>query len=172
MKNLRLLRKTMGILLILGLISGCVSQSGGIDAKETQCCLTKGDLSYDVANVDVPQFMVDMVEVSLHAAMQTLGYSHRRENPADLYIHAVYEQVDHELGTHEEPRLGERTMMVEPAQFVARINIEIKNGAGDTVWQGHVQRLHSVGPGEYMHRGHAANSIANALVELIAADRP
>jgi hypothetical protein len=60
--------------------------------------------------------------------------------------------------------------MTDDKQFVARVNITISSATGNEVWRGHVQRLHNVWPSEYMHRGHAANGIAKALVELINAE--
>lgn len=157
--------------ILLVALLGCVNQSRFVDAEQTLSTLTEPPASYELEAVDVPGFMRDMIEVSLHAAMQTLGYSHRRQTQADLYISAEYEQIDVPNVGHERDSMAEAMSMTDPRQFVARVNIEIRDARGKPVWQGSVQRLHSVDPGDYMHRGHAANNIAQALVDLIESNK-
>ncbi len=166
------LPKLFLLALMLLSLTGCLNQSRPVSAQQVLSNLVEPPATYDIVTVAVPVFMKDMVEVSLHGTMQTLGYDHRRENKADIYIHANYEQVDFvaEAAT-ERDAMAESTSMVEPKQFIARINIVMRDESGDLLWEGSVQRLHSVGPGDYMHRGHAANTIATALIELIAGDQ-
>ena len=161
------LEQRVFVMIVVLFLSGCVSQSGSVTANQDQCCLPPSPASYDIRSVQVPGFMQDMVEVSLHVTMQTLGYTHRRDDSPDLYISAVYQQLDVSDDTEQNLSLSEPMPMVDEKQFVARVNIRIVKANGAEVWSGHVQRLHTVGPGGYMHRGHAANSIAQALVELI-----
>lgn len=151
-------------------LTACLGRSNSVDAEQSLSNLMPPPASYDIKQVDVPNFMTDMIEVSLHAAMQTLGYTHRRVDPADLYIYASYEQVDFANNAPVRDAMAESGSMVEPQQFIARVNIVVLDAMDEILWQGRVQRLHTVGPGEYMHRGHAANTIATALVELISGE--
>ena len=160
-----------GCVLILLALAGCLNQSRPVAAQQVLSDLIQPPATYELASLQVPGFMKDMVEVSLHGTMQSLGYSHRREQPADIYIHASFEQIDFDGAMVEKDSMSEPTMMVEPKQFIARINIEMFDQGGELIWQGSVQRLHSVGPGEYMHRGHAANNIAVSLIELISGNQ-
>lgn len=162
----------VGCILAMLALAGCLNQSRPVAAQQVLSDLIQPPATYDIASLQVPGFMKDMIEVSLHGTMQTLGYSHRREQPADIYIHAEFEQIDFDSEAMvEKDSMSEPTTMVEPKQFIARVNIEMRDQGGALIWQGSVQRLHSVGPGEYMHRGHAANNIAVSLIELISGDQ-
>ena len=160
--------RAVGLAIVLLLLTGCVNQSRSLDTEQTACCLPETPAIYKVTSLEVPSFMKDMVEVSLHLTMQTLGYTNRGQNEADLLVSASYEQTDFANNQKNDSAMLEASNVVDPKQFVAKINIQIKDTSGKIVWQGAVQRLHTVGPGEYTHRGNAANSIATSLVELIS----
>lgn len=162
--------KHLTTLLAISIIAACTSHGGGVSATQTDCCLPDTPAVYDLGSIEVPGFMQDMVEVSLHMTMQTLGHTHRRSGEADLFVSAYYQQLNVEAENPERPAMAEATVSSETTQFLARINITIVNQLGQTIWQGHVQRAHDVGPGEYMHRGNAANYMAQALVDLINED--
>ena len=72
--NLRLEWVVMGLVSML-LLGGCASQSS-VTANQETGRLRALPASDDIRSVEVPGFMQDMLEVSLHVTMQTLGYAH------------------------------------------------------------------------------------------------
>jgi len=63
---------------------------------------------------------------------------------------------------------AEHLALGEAQRFVAKIMIEIRDTqTNEVVWSGQIQRLHDVGPGEYMHTGKASIALLEAFTQVL-----
>jgi hypothetical protein len=68
----------------------------------------------------------------------------------------------------ERDNFAEHLATGDAQRFVAKIMIEIRdNSTNEVVWAGQIQRIHDVGPGEYMHTGKASIPLLDAFTQVL-----
>jgi uncharacterized protein YoaH (UPF0181 family) len=87
--------------------------------------------------------------------------------PADLTVELSYEQENLSVDSDRD-HFAERLATGDALRFVAKIMIEIRdNSTNEIVWAGQIQRIHDVGPGEYMHTGKASMPLLTAFTQVL-----
>jgi uncharacterized protein YoaH (UPF0181 family) len=87
--------------------------------------------------------------------------------PADLTVELSYEQENLSVDNKRDS-FAEHVATGDALRFVAKIMIEIRdNSTNEVVWAGQIQRIHDVGPGEYMHTGKASMPLLDAFTQVL-----
>jgi hypothetical protein len=148
------------------LFAGCSVDPVHIDTEVTLCCDTTHKQSFSVVAENLPAFLGPMIVGNFRVAFANLGMEPVTSNE-DLVVELRYEQID--LKTeHGSDDVADRDPLGEVARFIARIAIEVRDAeTGMLLWAGHLQRLHDVGPGEWMHSDIASLEILNAFGEVL-----
>jgi hypothetical protein len=82
-------------------------------------------------------------------------------------VELSYEQENLSPDT-ERDNFAEHLATGDAQRFVAKIMIEIRdNSTNEVVWAGQIQRIHDVGPGEYMHTGKASIPLLDAFTQVL-----
>jgi len=85
----------------------------------------------------------------------------------DLTVELSYEQENLSVDS-ERDDFAEHLATGDALRFVAKVMIEIRdNSTNEVVWAGQIQRIHDVGPGEYMHTGNASMPLLNAFTQVL-----
>ena len=112
-------------------------------------------------------FLGPLIVSNFSVALANRGLQPVNEG-GDLVAVLTYEQVDfgrmREKDAFDEP-LG----MDAERRFIARIAIDVRDaGTGESVFKGHVQRLHDISAGEWMHTGLASQAIFQSFNEVLS----
>lgn len=152
------------LMTLLGL--GACSTTSRIDTTVTRCCSTNEYTTFAVKPENIPAFLGPLMLSNFSVAFANKGMQPVTAD-ADLNVTLRYEQSNL---SQEEPHddFDERITTGDSMRFIARIVIDMRDATtNDLVWSGHVQRLHNVGPGDYMHTGPASISIYEAFTDVL-----
>lgn len=152
------LNTILGILLL----AGCATAP--IDSKVVVANSAATYESFSVSTANIPAFLGPIITSNFAVAMAGKGLQPTSEsNNPDLNVILRYQQIDLGIGS-EDRESNDRVTIEDSLRFVARIVIEIREpGNPDIVWSGHVQRIHDVAPGEWMHTGNASVAFLDAF---------
>ncbi len=155
------------LLLAAFALAGCATTPGEIDIEVAQCCAPDTYQTFEVRAEDIPAFLGPLIVSNFSVALANRGLQPVNEG-GDLVAVLTYEQVDfgrmREKDAFDEP-LG----MDAERRFIARIAIDVRDaGTGESVFKGHVQRLHDISAGEWMHTGLASQAIFQSFNEVLS----
>lgn len=159
------MRSIIPILLFI-LVAGCASTPGQIDTAVDQCCAASAYETVEVRAENIPAFLGPLMVSNFSVAMANRGLQ-PVVSGADLIAVLRYEQID--LGEQrEKDDFAEQLGGDSDQRFIARVAIDIRDAASDeVVFAGHIQRLHDIGAGEWMHTGPASAAIYLAFEEVL-----
>ena len=123
--------------------------------------------SFQVESVDLPVFLGPIMVSNFSVALAERGLQPVVEG-GDILVTLRYVQSD--LTTDPPPgSLQEAGGNGGETRFIARIVVEFRrSGDPGVIWQGSIQRLHSVRPGDYMHTGQASVALLAAFRDLLS----
>ncbi|MFT7246467.1 MAG: hypothetical protein ACI82A_003843 [Candidatus Azotimanducaceae bacterium] len=154
---------TLITLLALG---ACTSISRGIDVTNGEGIAPPSLKSFHVVADQIPAFLGPIIVSNFSVAMAERGMQPVSEG-GDAVATLRLEQVQM-LENRTRDDFDERIEEGGETRFMARIIVEIRVAKEDKVlWQGSVQRLHTVRPGDFMHTGRASVSFLEAFRELL-----
>lgn len=160
------MRPALHVLFALALLAGCNADNTRIDTAVTQCCEDAEYETFHVIAEDIPAFLGPLMVSNFSVAFANAGMQPVLEN-GDLEVTLRYEQTDLEPEV-EHDDFDERIATGDAMRFIARIAIEARDAeTGELVWAGHIQRLHDVGPGDYMHTGVASIAVYEAFTKVL-----
>ena len=153
-------------LTILLVLNGCATNSSGIGSSMTHCCADPEDKSFTVVPVNIPAFLGPLMVSNLSVAFAGKGLQPVLEN-ADLMITLRFEQIN--LGQpQQKDDFDEHLSPGGEVRFIAKMVVEVRKTDSDKiVWSGHIQRTHTISPGEYMHTGNASVALLEAFNNLL-----
>ncbi|MBL4680990.1 MAG: hypothetical protein JKY88_09745 [Pseudomonadales bacterium] len=148
------------------ILSSCATKPSSIASTVTLCCFDGQYTSFMVTTRNIPEFLVPHIVASFNSAMSIKGFQVLPAN-ADLLIELRYEQ-DNLSQIRESYDFEERTASGDSLRFLARIVIDVSvKGDNRVVWSGNVERIHNVGPGEFMHTGKASVALFDAFAKVL-----
>lgn len=154
-------------LTMLVLLGGCATDNSRIDTIVTRCCDT-GSIprTFTVTARDIPAFLGPLMVSNFSVAFANIGMQPVEQDP-ELLVTLRYEQINL-AAEQQRDDFAERVGAGDAERFYARIIIEVKDAASASLlWSAHVQRLHDVGPGDYMHTGVASIAIYEAFTQVL-----
>lgn len=160
------MRITRLCLLALLLVAGCATNNARIDTAVTTCCSSPDYKTFDVTAKQLPAFLGPLMVSNFSVAFANRGMQ-PVEHGGDLHVTLLYKQV---TLTQNKTRddFEEKISTGDTMRFIARIIVEIRDAkTGKLVWAGHIQRLHDVAPGDYMHTGKASEALYEAFTEVL-----
>ena len=154
------------ILLSFLVFTGCATAP--IDSEVTSTNKVATYDSFSLTTENIPAFLGPIITSNFSVAMAGKGLQPTTpKDKPDLNIVLKYQQVDLGGGANEIDG-HDRVTMDDSLRFVARIVIEIREaGKSDVIWSGHVQRIHDVTPGEWMHTGNASVAFLDAFNKVL-----
>lgn len=152
---------------LIAWLAGCASNTSEIDIAVVECCPPDKYETFSVVPQDIPAFLGPLMVSNFSVAFANHGMQ-PVPSEGDLMVVLRYEQVnlspDRSRGDFEE-RIGTGDSM----RFIARIAIEMRDPETEAiVWSGHIQRLHDVGAGDWMHTGNASQAILQRFTDVLA----
>ncbi|MEX2365157.1 MAG: hypothetical protein WD601_01030 [Pseudohongiellaceae bacterium] len=137
-----------------------------IDTAVTHCCGDGGQKTFTVHAEDIPAFLGPLMVSNFSVAFANLGMQPVQED-GDLEVELRYEQ-DNLSRDRKRDDFDEAIATGDSMRFFARIAIDVRDATtGNLVWSGQIQRLHTVGPGDYMHTGPASIAIFEAFTRVL-----
>ncbi|MDZ7686913.1 MAG: hypothetical protein U5O39_19810 [Gammaproteobacteria bacterium] len=158
--------KLTGILFVALLIGGCAVDRSRIDTAVIECCAAESYRTFTAPAENIPPFLGPLMVSNFSVAFASRGMQPVQED-GDVVAVLRYEQIDL---TSERARddFDEQLTTGEARRFIARITIEIRDPeTEEIVFSGHIQRLHDVGAGDWMHTGLATNAIFESFNEVL-----
>lgn len=167
----------------------CSSNPSGVGTRVKLCCPTATYQSFMVTTRDMPAFLGPIMTSNFSVALASYGLTpiaplvdllspdrptsdgsiSTDSVPADLTVELSYEQENLSPDS-ERDNFAEHLATGDAQRFVAKIMIEIRdNSTNEVVWAGQIQRIHDVGPGEYMHTGKASIPLLDAFTQVLEA---
>ena len=161
------MRQSLKVLVAaLLLVAGCATDHTRVDTATTTCCATTQYKTFFVKAEHIPAFLGPLMVSNFSVAFANIGMQ-PVEQDADLNVVLRYEQLNLEPSGRRDNFEG-RIASGDTTRFIARIIVEMHDAkSGKIVWSGHIQRLHDVGPGDYMHTGKASVAIFDAFAKLL-----
>ncbi|MFT7044699.1 MAG: hypothetical protein ACJAW7_003478 [Candidatus Azotimanducaceae bacterium] len=168
-------------------LSACSSNPSGVGTRVKLCCPTATYQSFIVTTQDMPAFLGPIMTSNFSVALASHGLTPIAPSvdllspdkptsdtsistdsvPADLTVELSYEQENLSPDS-ERDNFAEHLAAGDAQRFVAKIMIEIRdNSKSELVWAGQIQRIHDVGPGEYMHTGKASTPLLDAFTQVL-----
>jgi hypothetical protein len=154
---------------LLILITACTGNGLKIGNNVSLCC--PGDYqnyhSFGIVTEELPLFMRDYVVGEFTYALEERGLT-RNDQINDLRVVLRYRHVNLNADQqYIDPFVPSETGNVE-LRYIANIDIVMKETATNKeVWAGHVHRIHTVSPGEYMHTPRAAAAFRETFRDLL-----
>lgn len=156
------------VALSLGLLAACANLPA-VSSNVRYCCLPEVDAvsTYRIEFSAMPEFLKPMLrdEVSIALDQKAIRYT-ESEAAAVLTMTFVNTPIPPIAGAEADEAWGN----IAPggiARFNAVVEMELRNAVTrELLWAGSMSRLHSVGPGSYMHEAPARRAIRNALLVL------
>lgn len=145
-------------------LAGCMSDR--IDTAVTHCC-AKGDYkTFTVQVEDIPAFIGPLMVSNFRVAFANAGVEPVMDH-GDLNVVLRFEQID--INSKKPVSdLDESSGVGAATRFIARIDVAMYDTkTSKLVWSGHIQRVHDVAPGDYMHAGPASIAIFKAFTRLL-----
>ena len=147
------------------LLAGCMSDR--IDTAVTNCCAQRDYKTFTVKADDIPAFLGPLMVSNFSVAFANRGVDPVMDH-GDLNVVLRFEQID---VNSNKPigDLDESTGVGAATRFIARIDVLMYDTkTSKLVWGGHIQRIHDVAPGDYMHAGPASIAIYKAFTRLLS----
>lgn len=153
-------------LFLTSLLSACAVDQSRIDTTVTHCCGDTEQKTFTVEAVEMPAFLGPLMVSNFSVAFANLGMQ-PVDADGELAVVLGFEQTNLQRPqTHDD--FDEQIASGDAMRFIARVVIEVRDiETGDLVWSGNIERLHNVGPGDYMHTGPASISIYEAFTEVL-----
>ncbi len=162
----RTLKNTTLVLGLFVLLAGCASKFNGIGTSMISCCAAPEYQTFSVEAVEMPAFLGAIVMSNFNVALAERGVQPVSEN-GDLHVILRYEQENLSM-PNDYDEFDERIDDGLRTRFMAKVVIEMTDTDNDqVVWSGSLQRIHNVGPGDYMHTGIASIAMLEAMRELL-----
>lgn len=160
-----MIRKICTVIALLAL-SACASTSRGIDVADGERFTPMTLKSFHVVADQLPAFLGPVIVSNFSVAMAEHGMQPVSED-GDAVATLRLEQIQwNENRTRDD--FDESVEESGETRFMARIIVELRAANDDKIlWQGSIQRLHTVRPGDYMHTGRASVSFLEAFRELL-----
>ena len=154
------------LVVVLLAISGCATERSGIGVAVTHNSQASSYETFLVVAEDIPAFLGPLMMSNLIVALTHHGLQPVSVDP-DLLVLLRYEQDN--LRVHRQrDDFEERISTGDSERFAARMRIEIRDfESRELVWSGYIERIHDVGPGEWMHTGRASVAIYESFVEVL-----
>ena len=163
-----MLRNVCAIFTLFSLftLSACVSSSRGIDVTAAEGFAPSTLKSFHVIADQIPAFLGPIIVSNFSVAMAEQGMQPVSEG-GDAVATLRLEQIPmNEARARDD--FEESVDDGGETRFMARIVVEIRAAGGNKIlWQGSIQRIHTVRPGDYMHTGRASVSFLEAFRELL-----
>ena len=122
--------------------------------------------SFEVSAQQIPAFLGPIIVSNFSVALAERGLQ-PVSSDGDLVVSLRYEQSDIESEVLHDS-FDEQLAEGGETRFNARIVAEFRQrDSSRLLWQGHIQRLHTVSPGEYMHTGRASVALLSAFRDLL-----
>lgn len=160
-----MLRKVCTIITLFAL-GACVSSSRGIDVTGGEGFAPSTLKSFHIIADQIPAFLGPISVSNFSVAMAEQGMQPVSEG-GDVVATLRLEQIPmHENRARDD--FDERVEEGGETRFMARIVVELRAANDDKIlWQGSIQRLHTVRPGDFMHTGRASVSFLEAFRGLL-----
>jgi hypothetical protein len=115
---------------------------------------------------EIPVFLGPLMASNFSVALSHHGLQPVARDP-DLVVALRY--VQNNLKQHRQRNdFEERISTGDSERFAVRIRIEFRDATTkELVWSGYIERIHDVGPGEWMHTGRASVAIYDSFVEVL-----
>ena len=157
----------LSMLLPLLMLSGCATNYLGISVTQPESASQPVFESFEVYAEELPAFLGPILVSNFSVAMAERGLQPVvKDGDAVVTLRYVQETLRREV---EQENYEERIDQGGEARFVARVVVEIRAaGADEIVWQGSIQRIHSIRPGDYMHTGRASVALLEAFRDLLS----
>ena len=152
-------------LLIVIFLSGCAATSN-VGSTIVTCCPGSDAESFTIEASRVPPFLENLLVSNLSTVLAMKGLQ-PVDHEADLRVLVTYDQEDLAIAIRQND-FDERVSEGGDVRFVAKIVVEIRDASNQLVFDGSVQRIHEVSPGEYMHTGVASVAIFDAFQSMFA----
>ena len=154
---------------ICTLAVGCATGQSSIGMSVLDCCAESPAgkyTSFDVEATNMPVFLEPLMLSNFSVAFSNQGFQPQKDE-ADLHVVLNYQQEN--LATSaERDDFGGQISPGEDVRFLAKVVVSIyDNQSRILVWAGTIQRIHTVGPGEYMHTGRASVALLEAFEGLL-----
>jgi hypothetical protein len=153
-------------LIVLLFLAGCASTTGDVGATVKTCCPGSQAQSFAIETRHVPPFLNKLLASNLSTVLAMKGLQ-PVEKEADLKVIVSYEQEDLAIAVRQND-FDERVSEGGDVRFVAKIVVQMRDPMGELVFDGSVQRIHEVSPGEFMHTGVASVAIFEAFQAMLA----
>lgn len=158
--------RTITTLITLFALCACVSNSRGIDVTSGEGLTPSTLKSFHVIAEQIPAFLGPIIVSNFNVAMAEHGMQPVSEDgdaTATLRLEQIPMNEDRARDDFDESiDDGGET------RFMARIVVELRAANDDKIlWQGSIQRIHTVRPGDFMHTGPASVSFLEAFRELL-----
>jgi hypothetical protein len=154
------------LLLISLILAGCASTNSGVGASSSVCCPGIEYQTFTVSTQSVPGFLEPLLKSNLSTVLSIKGLQ-PVEQGADLEVTIGYEQDDLAIAAPRDD-FDERVSEGGDVRYIARIVVTMTDTSGEKLFEGSVQRIHEVSPGEYMHTGRASAAIYAAFEEMLS----
>jgi len=159
-------RSILSACLIL-LVTACATDRARIDIATTTCCASPDYKTFTVTAQDIPAFLGPLMMSNFTVAFAAIGMQPVTSD-GDVNVILRFEQVSRDPQDVKKDDFQEHLAAGDAMRFMARIVVDVHDGkTGKVVWSGHIQRLHDVGAGEYMHTGPASIAIYQAFQRLL-----
>ncbi len=148
------------------LLSGCAVDRGHLDEAVSMCCRPGNYETFSVYTNDIPVFLEALMVNSFMVALAAHDVTPVDEG-GDLIVNLSFEQINLSPDRTRDD-FEERIAFGDGMRFIARIMIDIRDRrSGEPVFSGHIQRLHDVGAGDWMHTGRASSAILESFNQVL-----
>lgn len=154
------------IVSLLLVVTGCATSYLGISVTHGQPENSLPFRTFHVVTEDMPAFLGPIVVSNFSVAMAERGVQPVPEDgEAEVTLRLVQETRESVSGADEFDRSIDQG---GEATFMARVVVEVRAaGSNEILWDGSVQRRHTIRPGDYMHVGRASAALLEAFRDLL-----
>lgn len=153
---------TLLVMSLLMLTGGCANHPRGIDVIDGTGRIPVELQSIQIMPTQMPGFLAPMVVSSFSAALAERGLEVVSEGADGVATLRLEQEELTEARVRDD--FEESVEGGNRVRFMARIVVEIRRSSeSPIIWQGSVQRLHTVGPGDYMHGAPGTAALLNAF---------
>ena len=155
-----------GALFVMLVLTGCAADYPGIGVTPGAGAAPPELRSFTVLAEDMPAFLGPIVVSNFSVAMAERGLQPVSDNGAAV-VTLRFEQEGMAPGSSRDG-FAERIDQGGDTRFLAIIRVEVRRTGEDAIlWQGSIQRMHSIRPGDYMHTGPASVAFLDAFRALL-----
>lgn len=154
------------VLVSLLVTTGCAVQRGGITTATGVCCADPTFETFEVVAQDIPAFLGPLMVSNFSVALAERGLA-PVDSGGDVVVTLRYEQQDLSDPVDVDS-FDERIESGGDVRFIAKMVVEMRAAGSDEIaWSGTIQRVHNIGPGEYMHTGRASLALLESFMALL-----